>query len=52
MMLEITGYVMKVAPLAVFAAIAATVTTNGLGILLPSPSSWAGSISRLCCCGR
>jgi Na+/H+-dicarboxylate symporter len=34
MMLEITGYVMKAAPLAVFAAIAATVTTNGLGILI------------------
>ena len=34
MMLEITGYVMKAAPLAVFAAIAATVTTNGLGILV------------------
>jgi Na+/H+-dicarboxylate symporter len=34
MMLEITGYVMKAAPLAVFAAIAATVTTSGLGILL------------------
>jgi Na+/H+-dicarboxylate symporter len=33
MMLEITGYVMKAAPLAVFAAIAATVTTNGLTIL-------------------
>jgi Na+/H+-dicarboxylate symporter len=34
MMLEITTYVMKAAPLAVFAAIAATVTTNGLGILV------------------
>jgi Na+/H+-dicarboxylate symporter len=34
MMLEITGYVMKAAPLAVFAAVAATVTTSGLGILL------------------
>jgi len=34
MMLEITGYVMKGAPLAVCAAIAATVTTNGLGILM------------------
>jgi len=34
MMLEITGYVMKAAPVAVFAAIAATVTTNGLGILV------------------
>src|ERR1700760_2164582 len=34
MMLEITGYVMKAAPLAVFAAIAATITTSGLGILV------------------
>jgi Na+/H+-dicarboxylate symporter len=34
MMLEITSYVMKAAPLAVFAAVAATVTTSGLGILL------------------
>jgi Na+/H+-dicarboxylate symporter len=34
MMLEITGYVMKAAPFAVFAAIAATVTTSGLGILV------------------
>ena len=34
MMLEITGYVMKAAPLAVLAAVAATVTTNGLGILV------------------
>jgi len=33
-MLKVTGYVMLVAPLAVFAAIAATVTTQGLGILL------------------
>src|SRR5450830_1694817 len=33
-MLKITGYVMKLAPLAVFASIAATVATNGLGILL------------------
>src|SRR5262244_3267812 len=30
-MLEITGYVMKAAPVAVFAAIASTVTTQGLG---------------------
>jgi Na+/H+-dicarboxylate symporter len=34
MMLEVTGYVMKAAPFAVFAAIAATVTTNGLGIIV------------------
>lgn len=33
-MLTITGYVMAVAPLAVFSAIAAAVTTHGLGILL------------------
>ncbi|MGJ7532756.1 MULTISPECIES: dicarboxylate/amino acid:cation symporter [Variovorax] len=33
-MLKITGYVMKIAPLAVLAAMAATVAVNGLGILL------------------
>lgn len=33
-MLKITGYVMKLAPLAVFAAMAATVSVNGLAILL------------------
>ena len=33
-MLKITGYVMKLAPVAVFAAMAATVGVNGLGILL------------------
>jgi Na+/H+-dicarboxylate symporter len=33
-MLKITGYVMLLAPVAVFAAIAATVATNGLEILL------------------
>jgi Na+/H+-dicarboxylate symporter len=32
-MLKITGYVMALAPLAVFAAIAATVTTQGISIL-------------------
>ncbi|MFO1408376.1 MAG: dicarboxylate/amino acid:cation symporter [Steroidobacteraceae bacterium] len=32
-MLKVTGYVMMVAPVAVFAAIAATVTAQGLGIL-------------------
>ncbi|BAT58090.1 C4-dicarboxylate transport protein [Variibacter gotjawalensis] len=32
-MLEITGYVMKAAPIAVFAAIASTITTNGLIVL-------------------
>ena len=33
-MLKITGYVMKLAPLAVLAAMAATIATNGLEILL------------------
>jgi Na+/H+-dicarboxylate symporter len=33
-MLRITGTVMKMAPLAVFAAIASTITTQGIGILL------------------
>src|SRR5689334_1815473 len=33
-MLKITGYVMKMAPVAVFAAMAATVAVNGLEILL------------------
>lgn len=33
-MLKITGYVMKMAPVAVFAAMAATVAINGLDILL------------------
>ena len=33
-MLKITGYVMMLAPLAVFAAVAATVATQGLGIIL------------------
>ena len=32
--LKVTGYVMKLAPLAVFCAMAATIATNGLGILL------------------
>ncbi|TXG84309.1 MAG: dicarboxylate/amino acid:cation symporter [Sphingomonadales bacterium] len=33
-MLRVTGYVMLFAPIAVFAAVAATVTTRGLGILI------------------
>ena len=32
--LKVTGYVMKLAPLAVFCAMAATICTNGVGILL------------------
>src|SRR3954469_10638453 len=33
-MLRITGYVMNFAPIAVFAAMAATITTQGLGVLV------------------
>ncbi|TCM35409.1 dicarboxylate/amino acid:cation symporter [Novosphingobium sp. ST904] len=33
LMLKVTGYVMRVAPLAVFGALAAAVTTEGLGVL-------------------
>ena len=32
--LTVTGYIMKLAPLAVFCAMSATIATNGLGILL------------------
>lgn len=32
--LRVTGYVMKIAPLAVFCAMSATIATNGLGILV------------------
>jgi len=32
-MLKVTGYVMKTAPLAIFAALSATVATQGLGVL-------------------
>src|SRR5437764_559781 len=32
--LTVTGYVMKLAPLAVFCAMSATIATNGLGVLL------------------
>ncbi len=33
-MLKVTGYVMNFAPLAVFAAVAATITTQGIGVLV------------------
>jgi Na+/H+-dicarboxylate symporter len=33
-MLKVTGYVMKTAPLAIFAALAATVSTQGIGVLV------------------
>ncbi|WP_369058353.1 dicarboxylate/amino acid:cation symporter [Caulobacter sp. 73W] len=33
-MLKVTGYVMKLAPIAIFAALASTIATQGLGVLL------------------
>ena len=33
-MLKLTGYVMKTAPLAIFAALAATVSTQGIGVMV------------------
>ena len=33
-MLKVTGYVMKTAPLAIFAALAATIATQGIGVML------------------
>ncbi|MDG2521183.1 dicarboxylate/amino acid:cation symporter [Caulobacter segnis] len=33
-MLKVTGYVMKLAPVAIFAALASTIATQGLGVLL------------------
>ena len=33
-MLKVTGYVMLFAPVAIFAALAATVATQGLGVLV------------------
>ena len=32
-MLKVTGYVMKFAPIAVFAAVAGTIAKSGLGVL-------------------
>ncbi|MER0172042.1 MAG: dicarboxylate/amino acid:cation symporter [Nitrosomonas sp.] len=51
-MLKITGYVMKLAPAAVFAAMAATVATNGVGILAKFAAFMAGfyvTLSILLC---
>ncbi len=49
--LRVTGYVMLLAPLAVFCAMTATITTNGLGILVNYANSWASSISASSSCG-
>ena len=51
-MLKITGYVMLAALFAVFAALAATVATQGLGIPPPTASSSVALAVRCCCCGR
>ena len=46
-MLKVTGYVMLFAPLAVFAALASTVTTQGLGVLLTFASFVGGFYASL-----
>lgn len=46
-MLKITGYVMLVAPIAVFAAIAATVGKSGLGVLVTYGKFMAGFYASL-----
>jgi len=49
---KITGYVMKLAPIAVMAAMAATVAVNGLEILLKFAVFMATSTLACSCCGR
>jgi Na+/H+-dicarboxylate symporter len=44
-MLKVTGYVMYMAPIAIFAAVSSVVANGGLGIL----KSYASFIWRLCC---
>ena len=51
-MLTVTGYVMLFAPVAVFAAVAATVATQGLGIILVFAKFMGGFICPCWCCGR
>ncbi|SEO05387.1 Na+/H+-dicarboxylate symporter [Duganella sp. CF517] len=48
-MLRITGSIMKMAPLAVFAAMASVVTTNGLGILATFAKFMGGFYLGLVC---
>ena len=50
-MLKITGYVMKLAPLAVMAAMASTVAVNGLGILLKFAAFMGDFTPTFSCCG-
>nr|VXZ82579.1 Sodium:dicarboxylate symporter family [Klebsiella pneumoniae] len=47
-MLKVTGYVMYVAPLAIFAAISSVIASQGLGILL-NYASFIGGYYRRCC---
>ena len=47
-MLKITGYVMRFAPVGVFARVAATITTQGLGIL-GTYGKFIGAFYLACC---
>lgn len=51
-MLRITGTIMSLAPLAVFAAVASVVTTQGLERCLATFAKWAASIWACSACGR
>ena len=50
-MLKVTGAVMWFAPVAVFAALASTITTQGSASCSRSRSSWRASIWHWRCCG-
>lgn len=50
-MLKVTGYVMKTAPLAIFAALAATISTQGLASWWIMRNLSGGSMRRWRCCG-
>ena len=50
-MLQVTDYVMRFAPVGVFAAVASVITIHGLGVLLRSTAARPISIWRSPCCG-
>ncbi len=51
-MLKVTGYVMKTAPLAIFAALAATIATQGVEVLGTYAKFVGASTCRWVSCGR
>ena len=51
-MLKVTAYVMLLAPLVVFAALASALPGRAPASCSPTRNSWADSMSRWRCCGR